>query len=289
MRSRLHACAGRRPVPPAWRMAAAGGVHQLAALIATLSALSTAISFTRPAEPAATTAALLPLQLAPAMLAACSLQRVALAGSHSRQCSSRSPRAVVPQRRRLAAAPAASLQQRERQTQQQQQPQEQQQPAPVSLASLAALWALAADLPAAAADIDLSGGPPASSYYVSLGLFLITVPGASQGGLRSTGKKRALPVASCRASAAALPAAVQLGTRLVSARPAPTHAVSAAAKMLFMLMLLHVLLIVFCRQSLNAAGLWSLIKRSPKAKIKRKTFEVAGPAQVNFSSIDLLI
>ncbi|KAI7838653.1 hypothetical protein COHA_007579 [Chlorella ohadii] len=143
------------------------------------------------------------------MLAACSLQRVALAGSHSRQCSSRSPRAVVPQRRRLAAAPAASLQQRERQTQQQQQPQEQQQPAPVSLASLAALWALAADLPAAAADIDLSGGPPASSYYVSLGLFLITVP-----------------------------------------------------------------------------GLWSLIKRSPKAKIKRKTFEVAGPAQAGAMPLD---
>ena len=111
------------------------------------------------------------------MLAACSLQRAALAGSHTRQCSSRSPRAVVPQRRRSAAAPAASLQQREQQPQQPQL-QQQQQAAPASLASLAALWALAADLPAAAADIDLSGGPPASSYYVSLGLFLITVPGA---------------------------------------------------------------------------------------------------------------
>lgn len=70
--------------------------------------------------------------------------------------------------------------------------------APATLASLAALWALA-ELPAEASD--LSGGPPASSYYVSLGLFLITVP-----------------------------------------------------------------------------GLWSLIKRSPKAKIKRKTYEVPGPA-----------
>ncbi|KAL4425022.1 hypothetical protein ABPG77_001800 [Micractinium sp. CCAP 211/92] len=70
--------------------------------------------------------------------------------------------------------------------------------APATLASLAALWALA-ELPVEAAD--LSGGPPASSYYVSLGLFLITVP-----------------------------------------------------------------------------GLWSLIKRAPKAKIKRKTYEVPGPA-----------
>lgn len=117
--------------------------------------------------------------LAPTMLAACSLQRAALAGCHTRQCSSRSPRAVVPQRRRTAAAPAASLQQREQQPQQHQL-QQQQQAAPTSLASLAALWALAADLPAAAADVELSGGPPASSYYVSLGLFLITVPGAGR-------------------------------------------------------------------------------------------------------------
>jgi len=29
------------------------------------------------------------------------------------------------------------------------------------------------------------------------------------------------------------------------------------------------------------AGLWSLIKRSPKAKIKRKTFEVEGPVVVS--------
>ncbi|KAL4422257.1 hypothetical protein ABPG75_008454 [Micractinium tetrahymenae] len=78
--------------------------------------------------------------------------------------------------------------------------------APATLASLAALWALA-ELPAEAAD--LSGGPPASSYYVSLGLFLITVP-----------------------------------------------------------------------------GLWSLIKRSPKAKIKRKTFEVPGPAAAGAMPLD---
>ncbi len=30
----------------------------------------------------------------------------------------------------------------------------------------------------------------------------------------------------------------------------------------------------------HPAGLWSLIKRSPKAKIKRKTFEVPGPGNV---------
>lgn len=54
-----------------------------------------------------------------------------------------------------------------------------------------------------------SSGPPASSYYVSLGLFLMTLP-----------------------------------------------------------------------------GLWSLIKRSPKAKIKRKTFEVAGPAVAGHMPLD---
>lgn len=66
--------------------------------------------------------------------------------------------------------------------------------------AMLALWALA---PAASAAEALPGGPPASSYYVSLGLFVVTLP-----------------------------------------------------------------------------GLWSLIKRSPKAKIRRRTYEVAGPAQV---------
>lgn len=62
------------------------------------------------------------------------------------------------------------------------------------------LWALN-ELPALADTLDgPSGSPPANSYYVSLGLFLLSLP-----------------------------------------------------------------------------GLWSLIKRAPKAKIKRKTFEVAGP------------
>lgn len=55
----------------------------------------------------------------------------------------------------------------------------------------------------------MSSSPPASSYYVSLGLFLFTLP-----------------------------------------------------------------------------GLWSLIKRSPKAKIKRKTFEVAGPAVAGHMPLD---
>lgn len=40
-----------------------------------------------------------------------------------------------------------------------------------------ALWALT-ELPAAAAPDALPGAPPAQSYYVSLGLFVMTVPGA---------------------------------------------------------------------------------------------------------------
>lgn len=48
---------------------------------------------------------------------------------------------------------------------------------PLTEASVASLtvWALTA-LPAAAADLP-AGGPPAQSYYVSLGLFLMTLPG----------------------------------------------------------------------------------------------------------------
>lgn len=78
--------------------------------------------------------------------------------------------------------------------------------APATLASLMALLALS-ELPVEAAE--LAGSAPASSYYVSLGLFLITIP-----------------------------------------------------------------------------GLWSLIKRAPKAKIKRKTFEVAGPASAGAMPLD---
>lgn len=37
---------------------------------------------------------------------------------------------------------------------------------------------------------------------------------------------------------------------------------------------------------LTLPGLWSLIKRSPKAKIKRKTFEVAGPADPTHMPLD---
>eukprot|EP00890_Picochlorum_soloecismus_P002540 jgi/Picsp_1/3287/NSC_06127-R1_protein len=68
-----------------------------------------------------------------------------------------------------------------------------------SLGTLA-LWGYLCS-PASALTEQPTGSPPASSYYVSLGLFLVTLP-----------------------------------------------------------------------------GLWSLIKRSPKAKVRRKTFEVAGPA-----------
>lgn len=69
-----------------------------------------------------------------------------------------------------------------------------------------ALWVLS-EVPAISAE--LSGGPPASSYYVSLGLFLITLP-----------------------------------------------------------------------------GLWSLIKRAPKAKVRRRTYEVPGPGQEGAKPLD---
>lgn len=36
----------------------------------------------------------------------------------------------------------------------------------------------------------------------------------------------------------------------------------------------------------ETTGLWSLIKRAPKAKIRRKTFEVAGPAQEGAVPLD---
>ena len=79
----------------------------------------------------------------------------------------------------------------------------------VSTSTLLMLLASMADSSAAAHAESMTTSPPASSYYVSLGLFLFTLP-----------------------------------------------------------------------------GLWSLIKRSPKAKIKRKTFEVAGPAVSGHMPLD---
>lgn len=35
-----------------------------------------------------------------------------------------------------------------------------------------------------------------------------------------------------------------------------------------------------------SSGLWSLIKRAPKAKVKRKTFEVAGPSKEGAMPLD---
>ena len=48
----------------------------------------------------------------------------------------------------------------------------------VSLSASMTLWLLS-ELPSLAAG-ELAGSPPASSYYVSLGLFLITLPGEGQ-------------------------------------------------------------------------------------------------------------
>lgn len=74
--------------------------------------------------------------------------------------------AVVPQRR-LAVA-AASQQQGPSSSRSERQLPQRRPAGPATLAQLAALWAAAA-LPAQASEA-LSGGPPASSYYVSLGL-----------------------------------------------------------------------------------------------------------------------
>lgn len=80
----------------------------------------------------------------------------------------------------------------------------------VTLSTSVMLMLMASMVDSSAAYADgMTSSPPASSYYVSLGLFLFTLP-----------------------------------------------------------------------------GLWSLIKRSPKAKMKRKTFEVAGPAVAGHMPLD---
>lgn len=147
--------------------------------------------------------------------------------------------AVVPQRR-LAVA-AASQQQGPSSSRSERQLPQRRPAGPATLAQLAALWAAAA-LPAQASEA-LSGGPPASSYYVSLGLFVMTVPGGLAG--------------ACRAAAGGLGAPPRPSFRTAACRPLPHR-----------------------HKLPRPAGLWSLIKRSPKAKIKRKTFEVAGPGNV---------
>ena len=184
-----------------------------------------------------------------------------------------------------AARPACSAAQQppQQQLQQQQQQLAAQRPAgssgaAPSAAALAALWTLAAQLPASAAEVELSGGPPASSYYVSLGLFLITVPGAAAGCCLAVAR-----FACCAlASATSPPCRRPLGPEAQAAHepsvaPLPQAPSSSAAP--------RPGTIVSERPSARPppsppAGLWSLIKRSPKAKIKRKTFEVAGPAEV---------
>lgn len=148
-----------------------------------------------------------------------------------RPCTLRGP-AVVPARR-LHVAAAARQQQAASSSSGQRSQQPERPAAPATLAQLAALWGAVAALPANAAE--LSGGPPASSYYVSLGLFLMTVPGGQD----------------------VLEPTLYRGSLLRSERW------------------------VLNRRSSPPAGLWSLIKRAPKAKIKRKTYEVAGPADVS--------
>lgn len=104
----------------------------------------------------------------------CSVNHISAANvTCQRPCSLGRP-AVVPVRRLHVAAASRQQQAASNSSSQSVRPTEPP-AAPATLAQLAALWAAAAALPADAAE--LSGGPPASSYYVSLGLFLMTVPG----------------------------------------------------------------------------------------------------------------
>jgi hypothetical protein len=93
----------------------------------------------------------------------------------TRPFSARQPRAVTCLTRAVQR-PAAAADQAQRQQQDLQRPAGQ---LGAGISASMALWLLS-DLPALAAG-ELGGGPPASSYYVSLGLFLITLPGAAGG------------------------------------------------------------------------------------------------------------
>ena len=113
----------------------------------------------------------------------CSAKRIALVGPFGSPTRSTGRYGVVPQRRLASVAPRSQQQLSSSQCSSGEEGQQWQQQiqaaaagAPVTLASLLALWA-ATELPAAAAG-ELSGSAPASSYYVSLGLFVLTVPGA---------------------------------------------------------------------------------------------------------------
>jgi hypothetical protein len=164
-----------------------------------------------------------------------------------------------------------------------------------------ALWALT-EAPAHADT--LPGAPPASSYYVSLGLFVLTVPGARKKPLLKGGARRqgAILVADnsackpernshkcsmvcalvCLSAGGGVMGFFADARGLVAAHPNHMHPAGPPPPRAHhpqphpSLRPFHPL----------PKGLWSLIKRSPKAKIKRKTFEVAGPAKEGAVPLD---
>ena len=97
----------------------------------------------------------------------------------TRPFGTRHPRLASCKIQAAQRSPLVTHQQRERQ---QQVPRSSMQQSPgqlgVGLSASVTLWLLS-ELPSLAAG-ELGGSPPASSYYVSLGLFLITLPGEAQ-------------------------------------------------------------------------------------------------------------
>lgn len=107
----------------------------------------------------------------PMQSALCSCRRIAVAPLGNAAARPARSQAVAHLRMAAASTPQAAASS----DRQQRAAQQRRLAAPATLAQLAALWAAAA-APAQAAEA-LSGAPPASSYYVSLGLFVMTVPG----------------------------------------------------------------------------------------------------------------
>lgn len=125
----------------------------------------------------------------------------------------------------------------------------------VAALSVVALLALAAEQPALAADVAAPTSNPfneltANSLYVTLALFLMSVPGplATQCSTRAH---------SCSDEPAALDPSTP--TRMSSVRVA--------------------------RGLTRRAGIWSQIKRAPAANKKRKTYEVDGPGRAGAMSL----
>lgn len=155
-------------------------------------------------------------------------------------------------------------------------------PTPVAAAALA--WLAAA--PAAFADDDAvvaaaasaatdfsKGGFAKESYYVTLGLFLLSLPGQLVLGIgRGTraGGKKGEAFGGISISASFFYFFVSTSPRLahLKPRPPPHHPLPPT------------------RHQNKRAGLWSQIKRAPKAKRVRRVYEVPGPASPEAMPLD---